>query len=199
MLHICKLCMKQFDYHGILSPPKICTNCFKQFEVIAKKEKLFQIDVLFLHTYNDIFKNTLYLFKGCFDYELRSIFLDRFTHELKIKYHNYLIVPIPSNKSEDDKRGYNHVEEIFSFLKLKIIKAIYKNKTFKQSERNKDERKKVINDFSLRENIDLKGKNILIVDDVFTTGSSLYSAINLIKKKEPKKIKALILAKVINC
>ncbi len=196
MFHLCKLCMKQFDYHGILSPPKICTNCFKQFEVIAKKEKFFEIEVLFLYTYNDILKNALYLFKGCFDYELSSVFLDRFIHELRMKYHNYLIVPIPSNKSEDDKRGYNHVEEMFSFLKLEMAKIIYKNKVFKQSKRNKDERKKVINDFSLIENVDIKGKNILIVDDVFTTGSSLHSAINLIKKKDPKNIKALILAKV---
>lgn len=196
MVHLCKLCMNQFDYHGILSPPKICTNCFKQFEVIAKKEIFFEIEVLFLYTYNDIFKNTLYLFKGCFDYELSSVFLNRFIHELRMKYHNYLIVPIPSNKSEDDKRGYNHVEEMFSFLKLEMTKIIYKNKVFKQSKRNKDERKKVINDFSLIENVDIKGKNILIVDDVFTTGSSLHSAINLIKKKDPKNIKALILAKV---
>ena len=45
--------------------------------------------------------------------------------------------------------------------------------------------------------VNLTNKKILIVDDVMTTGSTVKHAIEIIKKKKPKIIKVLILAK--NC
>ena len=38
-------------------------------------------------------------------------------------------------------------------------------------------------------------RNILIVDDVFTSGSTVRSMVNLIKTKHPKRIEILIIAK----
>ena len=39
------------------------------------------------------------------------------------------------------------------------------------------------------------GKKVLIVDDVFTTGSTVNAMIDLIKPKNPKKIKILVMSK----
>ena len=41
----------------------------------------------------------------------------------------------------------------------------------------------------------IKGKDVIIIDDVITTGSSLKAGINIIKKGKPKSIKALAVAK----
>ena len=195
MSNFCKICLKEFEYHGIFKKTCICNSCFKQFKIIDQKEKIDGVITHFIYEYNSFFKTQLFHYKGCYDYELRSIFLDRFKYEIKIKYSSYIIIPLPSTKKDDEKRGFNHVEEIFSSLNIKIIKAIYKNKDFKQSDRSKQERSKVKYDFSIKENIDLKNKKILIVDDILTTGSSLRSAINLVKSKNPKTINALIIAR----
>ena len=40
-------------------------------------------------------------------------------------------------------------------------------------------------------------KNILIVDDVFTTGSTIRAAIDLVKQAKPKNIKVLVMAKTV--
>ena len=190
----CKVCFKEEKAFSF-SKRFICQECFKQLEVIYKKFKLDGIKIVALYSYNDFFRSLLYKFKACHDYELKSVFLDRFRQELKLKYWNYTLVCIPSNETEDEKRGFNHVEEAFKELGLPIKKVLYKNKSYKKSDRSKEERKLVKEALSIRNSECLTGRNILIVDDVMTTGETLKCAINLIKKTNAKKIKCLVLAK----
>ena len=42
---------------------------------------------------------------------------------------------------------------------------------------------------------DLFNKKILLVDDVYTTGSTMKAAIDLVKQLHPKKIKVLVISK----
>lgn len=196
MLKMCRVCFKDFAYQGTnLSNIIICHNCFKELEVIYSKIKIDNCRALILYNYNDSFKNLLYLFKGCFDYQLKDVFLSRFIWELKVRYHSYLIIPLPSNKEDDQERGFNHIIEIFKQLGNDIETPLYKNKYFKQSDRNKEERKQVENDIDIKENNKIENRKILLVDDVITTGSSLKRAISLIKKYNPQKIDILVLSK----
>ena len=102
---------------------------------------------------------------------------------------------MPSYFRDDEERGFNHVEEIFSELKLPMLKVLIKNKKHKQSDLGYFERHKVKDVLEVVDGERIKNKNILIVDDICTTGSSLSAAIELIKKFEPKSIKILVIAK----
>ena len=139
----------------------------------------------------------MYQFKGCSDYELRTVFLEYYLNYLKLKFYSYTIIPAPSSKESDEDRGFNHVEEMFKILNLKMMKCIRKTEQRKQADLTTKERQK-IGKYLVIEDVDLKHKKILLVDDVFTTGSTIKSMIKLVREKGAKKIKVLLMSKTID-
>ena len=195
---ICKICFKPievFSVHTILfDEPKICHKCFESFNPVLKRFSVQNVDALHIFYYDDIVKEKLYQLKGCFDIELAPVFIEYFLPYLKIKYFGYTLIPAPSFIDADNERGFNHVKEIFKSLNLPMIKCIHKTKDVKQSDLTSKEREEIKNILEI-DNVDLSNKKILIVDDVFTTGSTIRVMIDLVKQKNPKKIKVLVLSK----
>lgn len=200
IMSMCKVCFNEIKKNGLYAMRQdacICQKCFNEYEPIFYKYKIDGCDALVLYRYEDALKNKLFELKGCFDIELSETFLSRFIYELRLIYRGYIIVPFPSSKEDDEVRGFNHVYEIFKYLKLPIVNAIKKKYKFKQSDLSKKDREEIINKLEICNESEIKDKKILIVDDVMTTGSSVKAAINLIKKCHPKKIKVLILSRKI--
>lgn len=194
----CKICFNKIDTPGINNFRKdvcICPKCYSEFKPKFKNEKINGIKALVLFDYDETIRKYLFQLKGCGDYELAPIFINRFVFELKIRYRNYVIVPFPSNKEDDENRGFNHVKEIFRQMNLAYADIIQKKTIFKQSDLSKEERKKISSKLIYGELDKIKGKKVLIVDDVMTTGSSILAAIDIVKKGRPKRIKILLLAR----
>mgnify|MGYP003290160876 CR=1 FL=1 len=147
-----------------------------------------------MYFYNDAVKEFLYQFKGCFDIELASVFLEYYLPFLKIKYRGYYLIPAPSYEEANITRGFNHVKEIFKSLNLPFIDCVKKLQNIKQADLNSQERKN-IDKYLKIDNVDLTKKKILIVDDVYTTGSTIKAIINLVKPLNPKKIQVLVMSK----
>lgn len=190
--HTCKVCFQTIDF-GF--DRHICDKCFNDLVCIYDQFELKNVNVMCIYDYNETLANLLYRFKGCFDYELKDIFLSRQITYLKIKYLKYTLVPIPSWVEDDDIRGFNHVEEIFKLLNLPIIKCLRKKEKFKQSSLNKKNRENVKQKLEIIDEQKIVGENILIVDDVMTTGSTIKAAIDLVSEYRPKSISVLILAR----
>lgn len=162
------------------------------------KFKVNNYSAIAVYEYTDRIKSLLYQFKGCFDIEIFDVFLERFKHELKMMFYGYHMVPIPSYKDDDERREFNHVEEMFKVIKLPMIKALVKTSHIKQANSPFQERQKISKYLELINGVDLSGKKVLIVDDVYTTGSTMKAAIALIEKLHPKTIKVLVMSKAIN-
>lgn len=156
---------------------------------------ILNIKAISLYDYDENFESLLYQFKGCSDIELAPVFLERFQRELNIYFHNYIVIPIPSFHLDDLKRGFNHVEEIAKSLKLPTIKALEKTEHIKQANMKKNDRSKIANFMKLAILDSLENKKILLLDDVYTTGSTMKSAIRLIKSLHPKEVKVLVVSK----
>ncbi len=195
----CKICFKDIKvdtFHNVFSSPYICSKCLKNLNPVFKKFSINGIKALAIYTYNEEIKKLIFVFKGCGDYELKDVFISPFINEIKVRYKSFIIIPIPSSKESDINRGFNHVIEIFKGLNLTILKdSIVKIKNEKQSDKNYFERQKVKDLFKVNNLSEIKNKNILIVDDICTTGASLKSMVKLIKPFQPKKIEILVIAK----
>lgn len=198
-MKVCKICFKTIkidDFCRLFSKNIcICAACQELLEPKFISFKVNQYKALAIYEYSDYIKNLIYLYKGCFDYEMREVFLNLFYKELKILYSGYIAIPIPSYKEDDETRGFNHVVEAFNYLGLKMMPIIVKTAHHKQAEKGAKKRKEINKFLTLSESPDLSMKRVLLVDDIYTTGSTIRSAINLVEKLNPKEIKILVLAK----
>lgn len=198
---ICKVCFRSIEqttYHGFLFKNQtICHDCFLSLKPVLNEFKIDGIKCLNLYYYTEKIQELLYQFKGCKDYELRTVFIEYYKQYLNFKFKKYTIIPAPSFSKNDEDRGFNHVIEMYSILGLKMERIIHKIKQVKQADLSSEERQK-IGDVLVIDDVDLTNKRILIVDDVFTTGSTIRSMIKLIKSKNPKEIKVLVMAKTID-
>lgn len=112
------------------------------------------------------------------------------------------IIPVPLHKNKLKQRGYNQSELIASeFAKLTNIKLknnlVTKIKeTPSQTNFTKAERYENLKDaFSVVDKTKIKGKNILIIDDVLTTGATTESLTSILKKAKANKVCVLAVAR----
>lgn len=187
--------MHDYSLSSLISHPLICEKCFSKFRPKFIHFPIGDMDGLAIYEYDSTIRELIFKFKGCYDIELKDVFLDRYINYLKIRYFGYSIVPLPSYYLDDERRGFNHICEIYNRLNLPILRILEKINNEKQAKKNKKERMKAHKNFVINNISDVKGKKILIVDDVYTTGSSVNAAIGLIKKGKPKKISVLVVAK----
>ena len=103
-----------------------------------------------------------------------------------------IIVPLPLSKKKKRQRGYNQCDYIARGIS-KVTGIAMDNKSVvrhianaTQTHKHRDERwKNVENIFSVVDAEPLKGKHILLVDDVLTTGATLTSCGNTILAAVP--------------
>ena len=177
--------------------PTICHDCLLKMRPVMDSFMVDGVKCFYVYFYNQKVQELLYQYKGCRDYELNIIFLEYFKNHFNIMLNGYIMIPAPSSKESDDERGFNHVVEMFRNLNLKMLTCIHKTKPRKQADLTTKEREK-IGDYLEIDDVDLTNKKILLVDDVYTTGSTIKSMIKLVREKGASNIKVLLMSKTID-
>ena len=173
----------------------VCENCQKKLSPKFIPFTHDDVKCLAIYEYDDVMKSLIYQYKGCYDIVLSEVFMSQIKRELSLLYKGYMVIPVPSYKTEDIKREFNHVIEIFSYLNNPIERLIEKTENIKQSSLKKSERAN-IGKYLKMSNIEIvRNKKILLVDDIHTTGSTIKACLKLIKQGQPKDIKVLVIAK----
>jgi ComF family protein len=117
-----------------------------------------------------------------------------------------LLLPIPLHIKKERARGFNQSSLIAQALLHTLpthhisihtnILLRNKNTPSQTTQPNHQARKKnMINAFTLSNPEKIKGKVILLLDDVSTSGATLYAAARCIKTARPKRIIGLAIAK----
>ncbi|MDO4912042.1 MAG: ComF family protein [Lactobacillus sp.] len=167
-------------------------------------QKRYQGDVLVNHSlyeYNEIFHNLMVQYKRYGDYVLRLTLQDLIKKPLKswLKDKNYdFYVALPTSPSHKERRQFETVEATFLDL-LPLTKMLEKSdKVSSQGEKNRQERLATPQSFSFKFELDQIPENsrILLLDDIYTTGRTLYHAKDAIRKKLPDaKLDALTICR----
>jgi ComF family protein len=105
------------------------------------------------------------------------------------------IIGIPISSGRMKERGYNQTEliakELGRILSVEYLpNALVKIKeTEHQINLSKIERKNNVKDsFKFADKYDVKGKRVLLVDDIFTTGATVNECSKVLKKANAKKV-----------
>lgn len=113
-----------------------------------------------------------------------------------------VLVPIPLHAKRLRERGYNHAkllaEGLSGKLNLQVIDVLRRTKDTKSQFglKLKDRKENISGAFSLSPNIPItQFPNILLVDDILTTGSTLLEAARVLKRHGVKKVWGLTLAR----
>ena len=129
-----------------------------------------------------------------FKYKNKRIYGKIFARELAMVYGKCLkeenvelIIPIPLHKSRRRERGYNQTEILAKYLseytgiEVDQTSLVRNKRTSPQKHYNDKERKKNIRHaFTLKKEI--HAKSVLLIDDIYTTGSTIDEAARMLKK-----------------
>lgn len=114
-----------------------------------------------------------------------------------------VILYVPSSKNRLKERGFNQAEEIAKLMGEKLNKQVLdiliksKHTIHQAGGTQKDRLLNLKDSFMIDEKLknELFSKTVLIIDDVFTTGSTLNECAKVVKKFKPKKVVTLTFAK----
>ncbi|MCG7340069.1 ComF family protein [Staphylococcus sp. ACRSN] len=159
----CQRCLKQLN-----NSETECLDC----KFLSQKYKLMgQLYCQF--QYRSVMKKLLQNYKFNKDFALSQI-IGEIIKLPKFKY-DY-IIPIPSPNERDELRTFNPVRAVLYNKKIKHHQLLKMNYRDKQAYLDKMTRLKSVNPFEVIEDIALKGKKILLVDDIYTTGLTVHQA-----------------------
>lgn len=186
----CPVC-KSIDLTG-----GICNECIKR--------NPYFINLTAAGIYNGLLKNLIYDYKyqklQNYAYPLGYILSTAIKNEIDFKYID-IITSIPLHEEKLKSRGFNQ-SELIARETAKILGKKYQEifgrikNTKPQFSLSAEERENNLKDAFEVINLQIKNKTILIVDDIFTTGSTIQEVSKLIKPYS-EKIYIAVLARSI--
>ena len=200
---ICGMC-------GEINENYICNNCYENIKKIKKcvineyNNRNFSKH-LYIFRYEGIIRNKIIEYKfedKGYLYKMfaKIILSDKKTCNFIKKYD--VIIPVPISKKRKKKRGYNQSELVANELAQKLNQDIWTDIIIKkkdnkpQSELNKLERIKNVEDiYEINKPIEVKNKKVLLLDDIYTTGSTVNEIARKLKQNQTQEIGVITLAK----
>ena len=174
----CSYCHKKLDREGY-----ICSKCLEKLkrEAFLKNKDNFYYIFIYEKEIRQIIS----------DYKLRNrkdlakdiaFLIKKPILQLIEKEKIDIIIPVPISEEREIERGFNQIETLLEYLDIKY-KKIERIKNTKQMYSLKDNEKREKNvEKAFKNSLNLENKNVLIVDDIVTSGATIYSMSEELRK-----------------
>ena len=183
--NICKKCGTVLEKSGV------CIRCAKRLNFkIARSPFVYDgIIKRLIHSFK--YDNAKFLFKPLAKYMANCYKENNMKADV--------IVAIPLYKARFKKRGYNQAEklaeEMSKIINLPLISALERIKdTPSQTNLDFKERQRNIEGAFIVKDKSFEGKNVLLIDDVYTSGATMKEASKVLKQNGAKDIYIITLA-----
>ena len=191
---------------GIQLPTEeyICAKCAESFPYKYHKETLNGLTVYSVCGYNELTKNIVLGAKNQRDGDKLDFIAYAASDMMKTLDAGESadgIVPVPQHISKYFTRGYSHTEKISRQLSrhigIPVINAVKKGRaTAEQKSLSHAQRKLNLKGvFYVKENADIKGKRLIVFDDVCTTGATLLEVCACLKEAGCKDLVCVCFAR----
>lgn len=201
----CNIQLKKQEKIGIITKEKLEENSLEMEKHFEELMYIFKYEGQIRELILDYkFNEKSYMYKTFVNFLLKN---KKIFENIK-KYDK--IIPVPISKKRYKERGYNQslliAKEIsmqISYetnnnIKLELVNnCLIKTKNIiEQSKLNKEDRQHNIQGvYTLKNGSILTNKSILLVDDIYTTGSTVNECSRMLQQAKPNKIGVLVLAK----
>ncbi|RST58851.1 ComF family protein [Siminovitchia terrae] len=188
---ICRKCSRPLA--GLVSEyihADICHDCFR-WEEDSKWAGILERNVS-IYQYNDFLKELLARYKYRGDYVLAKVFSQEIRKAFS-ETSSDLLVPIPLSRERLLERGFNQAAALAREAGLETFDALHRIHGEKQSKKSREDRIYFKQVFKV--NKPVFEKNILLIDDIYTTGSTLHHAAYALKEAGAKSVASLTLAR----
>lgn len=167
----------------------ICERCNNKFERYTSKTD----GVEFLYHYNEAMKDCLHQYKFMHDVVLAKVFRNEIYASLANR--SEIIVPIPMHSIKMQQRTFAHIDELLKAANIPFTHLLEKTTTENQVGKSKKERLRTPPLFTILKNGEIEPKDYIIVDDIYTTGTTIQHAQQALLKAGAKSVKAFVLIK----
>ena len=201
---VCGICNKEINTY-------LCGKCEKEINKITcvgenRYDNKYFSTHMYLFKYEGIIRNKIISYKFDDKPYLYKTFCEIFVKNKKVCefIKNYdIIISVPMYKKKKNQRGYNQSELIAKETAKKVENIEYRNdilikirNTAKQSSLNKEQRKENLkNAYVVNNNEYILNKNILIFDDIYTTGSTANECAKTLIEAGAKDVGILTIAR----
>ena len=200
---ICGTCVAQISIHTTL----FCARCRAR---LPENKKICHRDMPYMLAaavnYDGPVKDLIHQLKYRHWTTLTDIIrpiIYAYVKNLALPVEDYVIVPIPLHPERLRERGFNQAELIGSIISEALglpmaadaLERIKKTKSQAELKNYAERSNNVTGAFRVKQNDAIWSKNIILVDDVYTSGATINDAMRSLREAGAKKVIAFVLAK----
>lgn len=191
----CRRCSR--PYEGAIDGGFSCPNC---------EDRALAFDcVVSVYQAKGVLRDLIHRYKYSGQFHLRRVLMEFLLEAMQDPRIQATradgLVPVPLHPTRLRERGFNQAEALAEALskrtRVPVLRCIERRSyTSTQTRFDRMERMRNLrNVFALRKNSDVRGKHLVLLDDVLTTGSTLHECASVLRAAGAESVRAVTVAR----